>query len=120
MASRHTFPPVRPVLVPLFHSTDGGAVASKRSPDDKSSAWRSASDRERAGHRATVMRGAQGPAGRHTIDGYFVYSNFGAAFSASFVAPGRTILPLSCLSLPTGTAISCSPTPRNPPTPTIA
>src|SRR4029453_11598082 len=77
-------------------------------------------DSERARHRATVMRGAQGPAGRHAIDGYFAYSNFGAAFSASFVAPCRTILPFSCLSLPTGTAISCSPTPRNPPTPTIA
>jgi hypothetical protein len=51
------------VLVPLFNSTDGGAVASKRSPDEKSSAWRSASDSERAGHRATVMRGAQGPLG---------------------------------------------------------
>ena len=67
-----------------------------------------------------VRRGAQGPPGRHAIDGYFAYSNFGASFSASFVAPGRTILPFSCLSLPTGTAISCSPRPSTPPTPTIA
>ena len=107
-------------MVPLFHSTTGGAGASKRSPDAKAPAWRSASDRERAGHRATVMRGAQGPAGHRALDGYFAYSNFGAAFSASFVAPGRTILPSCCLSWPTGTAISCSPTPRKPPTPTIA
>ena len=58
------------------------------------------SDRERAGQRATVRRGAQGPAaGRRALDGYFAYSNFGASFSASFVAPGRTILPSSCLSL---------------------
>jgi hypothetical protein len=61
---------------------------------------------DRARHRPTVMRGAQGPAGRHAIDGYFfAYSNFGAAFSASFVAPCRTILSFSCLNLPTGTAI---------------
>ena len=47
------------VLIPWFHSTAGGAGASTRSPDETASAWRSASDSERAGHRATVMRGAQ-------------------------------------------------------------
>ena len=45
-----------------------------------------------------------------------------AAFSASFVAPGRTILSCCCFNLPTCTAISCSPMPRNPPklAPTVA
>src|SRR5262249_17117626 len=51
---------------------------------------------------------------------YFAYSNLGASFRASFVTPGRTILPICCLNLDTGTATLCSPIPRNPPTPTIA
>src|SRR5262249_53760305 len=50
---------------------------------------------------------------------YLAYSNFGAAISLSLVAPGRTILPICCLNSDTGTATSRSPTPRNPPTPTI-
>src|SRR4030095_3099981 len=46
------------------------------------------------------------------------YRNSGIFFSASFVAPGRINLSLSCLIRLRGPATSCSPIPRNPPAPT--
>ena len=51
---------------------------------------------------------------------YLAYSNAGAAFSASFVAPAKTNLLLTILIWETGTATSCLSMPRKPPAPTMA
>ncbi|SRR6266849_2296660 len=51
---------------------------------------------------------------------HLAYSNFGIALIASFVAPGRTSLPSTRLSKPTGIATSCTPKPRKPPALTMA